>query len=43
MINLLLGLVDVELMPTSQLGCTATVCELRTNSGGRREAVGYFR
>jgi len=40
-INLLLGAND--LMPTSQLGCTATICELRTNKAGKKEAIAYFR
>ncbi|XP_045166452.2 uncharacterized protein LOC123529922 [Mercenaria mercenaria] len=41
LINLLLG--GTDLFPTSQLGCTATICEIRTNYQGRKEAIGYYR
>ncbi|WAR25554.1 STY46-like protein [Mya arenaria] len=41
LINLLLG---QSLMPTSALGCTATVVEIRTTRDpNKREAVGYYR
>lgn len=35
-INLLLG---TSILPTSNLPCTATVCELRTSPDGRKSAV----
>jgi predicted GTPase len=41
LINLLLG--GIDLLPTSQLGCTTTICEIRTNKDGRKEAIGYYR
>lgn len=43
LINLLLGMTETELLPTSQLGCTATICELRTNQQGKRQALGFYR
>ncbi|KAL4226201.1 hypothetical protein ACF0H5_014187 [Mactra antiquata] len=41
LINLLLG--GIDLFPTSQLGCTSTICEIRSNREGRKEAIGYYR
>ncbi|KAK3610638.1 hypothetical protein CHS0354_009103 [Potamilus streckersoni] len=40
LINLLLGF---DLLPTSQLSCTATMCEIRSDKSGIKEASVYFR
>ena len=38
LINLLLG---TDLLPTHQLRCTNTICEIRSNRGGRKEAIAH--
>lgn len=38
LINLLLG---TDLLPTHQLRCTNTICEIRNSRGGRKEAIAY--
>ncbi|KAK3610640.1 hypothetical protein CHS0354_009105 [Potamilus streckersoni] len=40
LINLLLG---VDLLPTSSLSCTATICEIRTDKQGCKEAIVHYR
>ena len=40
LINLLLG---TDLLPTHQVGCTNTVCEIRKSSSGRKEAVAFLK
>ncbi|KAL3853547.1 hypothetical protein ACJMK2_017082 [Sinanodonta woodiana] len=40
LINLLLG---VDLLPTSALSCTATICEIRTDKQGCKEAIAHYR
>ena len=42
LINLLLG--GIDLLPTSQLGCTSTIVEIRKSGGDeKKEAIAYFR
>ncbi|KAL3853546.1 hypothetical protein ACJMK2_017081 [Sinanodonta woodiana] len=40
LINLLLG---CDLMPTSRFPCTATLCEIRSDKSGVKEATVYYR
>lgn len=41
LINLLLG--GTDLLPISALGCTSTICEIRTGNEGKKEAIAYYR
>jgi len=39
-VNLLLG---TEILPTSNLRCTSTICEIRNSSDGKKHAVLYHK
>lgn len=41
LINLLLG--GIDLLPTNQLGCTATIVEIRKSQGEKKEAIAFYR
>lgn len=41
LINLLLG--GIDLLPTSQLGCTSTIVEIRKSQGEKKEAIAFHR